>query len=1166
MYYASFFPPAVRPFDGRGPLDGVTAAAAAAALAGSAGVRGERGEIPLDLSLKHVRPDGPEAAAAEELLLLEHRKLAAAYGRHLLDPAAFLRLQHYQQRIAADTFLQQAFGSAAATAAAQHHAMAAARLGCLDQQVAFHSAATARAAAPSTATFLEPAAALALSMRGAGAPALAPGDLARSLYPPTAATALPAGYSSMFAEMMPKPDPCRLADDAKAGSYPRANGVSASAADKASSSSSYIADPVRYAAEHMQRLQESQTSAKFASTSVPAQTTSTSSTSSTPSSREHKKSSSSNRHTTDTSTSSTSSSSTAASTAAAAAAATAAAAAAIHLLGGPRPSLGGGLSSAFGETVKRDDYLNTAAHLPFYPGWGLPPIIPPPTTTPLLTTPSPQKKKDSSSRSSDRSSSDSRNNSRSSGSHHSKSSSSKRSSSSAFASNNVDHHPHHHHINDVVVIDEEQRSRLTSSLRLGSSSGGRPPPPPEPERAKMPRLEAMQPPDEAKTSHAGSSDAGKRPAAKSPLSPPPLIAAVPPATSPKTAEPSAAPGALLLGKPTLPAASTTAASVHGKHHHHHHSKLTTPHDEKPTLNFFFRDHKPATTAAAVPSGVASVPRTTAADVIAHAHQAHLQYLQQLQSSNGGHVLPPSLALPAMEAATSAFGIASPVKEEASRTAHHHHHHLPATPSTSCKDATAARAKSSPPPQQQQQDRVKEPRTVEATTVRIQKENGGIRYSIHPKKRKLDSDDPSSPATPSSAPAVSSAPASSEENDVASSPGGRRTSRSPEPRSGPESSSRRRPQSHSADSVLSSLRPELRQRRMQYHAVRRRKLRSGLDMIRRRKRPSSSTAAAKLAGRNDRKPFGELNYSAPPDLSKIPLNKSTGETVLHRAARLGHVDLAWCCLESHEGGSVESCDVNGQTPLHEAASRGHLRVGRALLQCGADPNACAHNGRRPIHDAVEKGHVEMVRLLLSYGADATLTTGSGLSPLELARSPIMVELLRGFLSDMAGESIDGSPVLAWHFAGTASFMDPKDTGFDVLAGAPAEDSGDDMLFQVSESAQIATYRLGPHLVGTAEQNCSECVRLDDVLQRLRISAEEFRQRFPAVEVLVLPVHELRAKTTTPWLDAETSAAESSGAPVAATSSSAPSSPVSTVQALRFDATVRSILGLHNPIPR
>lgn len=1130
MYYASFFPPAVRPFDGRGPLDGVTAAAAAAALAGSAGVRGERGEIPLDLSLKHVRPDGPEAAAAEELLLLEHRKLAAAYGRHLLDPAAFLRLQHYQQqRIAADTFLQQAFGSAAA---AQHHAMAAARLGCLDQQVAFHSAATARAAAPSTAAFLEPAAALALSMRGAGAPALAPGDLARSLYPPTAATALPAGYSSMFADMMPKPDPCRLADDAKAGSYPRANGVSASAADKATS---YIADPVRYAAEHMQRLQESQTSAKFASTSGSAQTTSTSSTSSSTSTREHKKSSSSNRHTTDTSTSATSSST---ATAAAAAAATAAA---MNLLG-PRPSLGGGLSSAFGETVKREDYLNAAAHLPFYPGWGLPPIIPPPTTTPLLTTPSPQKKKDSSSRSSDRSSSDSRNNSRSSGSHHSKSSSNKRSSSSAFASNSADHHPHHHHINDVVVIDEEQRSRLTSSLRLGSSSGGRPPPPPEPERAKMPRLEAMQPPDEAKTSHAGTNDAGKRPAAKSPLSPPPLIAAVPPATSPKTAEPSAAPGALLLSKPTLPAASTT--SLHGKHHHHHHSKMTTPHDEKPTLNFFFRDHKPVTTAA--PSSVTSVPRTTAAEVIAHAHQAHLQYLQQLHSSNGGHVLPPSSALPAMEA--SAFGITSPVKEETPRSAHHHHH-LPATASTPCKDATA-RAKSSPPPQQ---DRVKEPRTVEATTVRIQKENGGVRYSIHPKKRKLDSDEQSPPATPSSAPAVSSAP--SEENAL--SPRGRRASRSPER----VESSRRRPQSHSADSVLSSLRPELRQRRMQYHAVRRRKLRSGLDMIRRRKRPAS-TNAAKLAGRNDRKPFGELNYSAPPDLSKIPLNKSTGETVLHRAARLGHVDLAWCCLESREGGSVESCDVNGQTPLHEAASRGHLRVGRALLQCGADPNACAHNGRRPIHDAVEKGHVEMVRLLLSYGADATLTTGSGLSPLELARSPIMVELLRGFLSDMAGESIDGSPVLPWHFAGTASFMDPKDTGFDILAGAPAEDSGDDMLFQVSESAQIATYRLSPHLAGTSEQSCSECVRLDDVLQRLRISADEFRQRFPAVEILALAPHELRAKTTTPWLDAET-APESSGT---LNASSPPSPAAAPVQALRFDATVRSILGLHNPIPR
>lgn len=119
--------------------------------------------------------------------------------------------------------------------------------------------------------------------------------------------------------------------------------------------------------------------------------------------------------------------------------------------------------------------------------------------------------------------------------------------------------------------------------------------------------------------------------------------------------------------------------------------------------------------------------------------------------------------------------------------------------------------------------------------------------------------------------------------------------------------------------------------------------------------------------------------------------------------------------------------------------------------------------RPLHDAVENGHVEVVRLLLSYGADASLSTSTGLTPLELARSPVMVELLRGrplstsalllsalvgyrtqnllrlahlirrclstslfvcflgFLSDMAGESIDGSPVLPWHFPGTVSFM-------------------------------------------------------------------------------------------------------------------------------------------------
>lgn len=124
---------------------------------------------------------------------------------------------------------------------------------------------------------------------------------------------------------------------------------------------------------------------------------------------------------------------------------------------------------------------------------------------------------------------------------------------------------------------------------------------------------------------------------------------------------------------------------------------------------------------------------------------------------------------------------------------------------------------------------------------------GVRYSIHPKKRKLDSEENGSPPAGATTTATTPSPAAACPEEDGEEAHQRRPSRSPERNSKQGS----RPQSRSADG-LSSLRPELRQRRMQYHAVRRRKLRSGLDMIRRRKRTSSTAAAKLAAGRSDQK--------------------------------------------------------------------------------------------------------------------------------------------------------------------------------------------------------------------------------------------------------------------------------------------------------------------------
>ena len=75
-----------------------------------------------------------------------------------------------------------------------------------------------------------------------------------------------------------------------------------------------------------------------------------------------------------------------------------------------------------------------------------------------------------------------------------------------------------------------------------------------------------------------------------------------------------------------------------------------------------------------------------------------------------------------------------------------------------------------------------------------------------------------------------------------------------------------------------------------------------------------------------------------------LNKGLGETALHRAARLGYVDVAAYSLEY--GICSPNCKDNaGFTPLHECCLRGTLEVARVLLLYGANPSMAAPGGIR-----------------------------------------------------------------------------------------------------------------------------------------------------------------------------------------------------------------------------
>lgn len=157
--------------------------------------------------------------------------------------------------------------------------------------------------------------------------------------------------------------------------------------------------------------------------------------------------------------------------------------------------------------------------------------------------------------------------------------------------------------------------------------------------------------------------------------------------------------------------------------------------------------------------------------------------------------------------------------------------------------------------------------------------------------------------------------------------------------------------------------------------------SGFDYIRKKKKPipvnADGTPVAQPKRRSAAVNF--LEVKSEDDINREVrgwvLNKGVGESVLHKAARLGYIDVIAFCMERLEM-SPNARDNAGYTPLHEACSRGRLDIALLLLEYGANHSDPAHAGARPLHEAVENGYLEVVRLLLSYGADPLLATYGG----------------------------------------------------------------------------------------------------------------------------------------------------------------------------------------------
>jgi hypothetical protein len=90
------------------------------------------------------------------------------------------------------------------------------------------------------------------------------------------------------------------------------------------------------------------------------------------------------------------------------------------------------------------------------------------------------------------------------------------------------------------------------------------------------------------------------------------------------------------------------------------------------------------------------------------------------------------------------------------------------------------------------------------------------------------------------------------------------------------------------------------------------------------------------------------------------------------------------LLSH-GADVDSADSRGGTALHSAVHRGKLRLVKALLKFGANPNTKhgiyidGPGDITPLHDASNSR--ELMQLLLDHGADVTAKDSRGETPID-----------------------------------------------------------------------------------------------------------------------------------------------------------------------------------------
>ena len=143
-------------------------------------------------------------------------------------------------------------------------------------------------------------------------------------------------------------------------------------------------------------------------------------------------------------------------------------------------------------------------------------------------------------------------------------------------------------------------------------------------------------------------------------------------------------------------------------------------------------------------------------------------------------------------------------------------------------------------------------------------------------------------------------------------------------------------------------PEIQDQCKKKKGKKKRSKKSGLDFQSSKRR--SKMVAASRAGSPVVEDVHEIVYSLDNvinESNRWVIDKNAGETILHRASKMGYPDVAAYALDMAAMGPMDR-DYAGLTPLHKAALKGNSNVAKILLSYGADPSAGV-KGTRALHE-------------------------------------------------------------------------------------------------------------------------------------------------------------------------------------------------------------------------